>query len=122
MMVPAIGSTNRTQAAAVANSRKASELVFIALLRQTIAEPANGLDHVRRDLLPQAPDENLDGIGIAVEVLLVEMLDQLRAGDDPLVVMHEVGKKAILVRGQLDGLSVECHPRCLGVETQWSAL
>ena len=69
----------QVQAAAVANSRNASELVVIALLRQPVAEAADGLDHVGRDLLAQPADEHLDGVGVAVEVLLVEVLDQLGA-------------------------------------------
>src|SRR5262245_23128463 len=100
MMVPAIGRASRVQATAVANKRNASELVVIALLRQPVAETADGFDHVRRDLLAQPADEHLDGVGIAVEVLLVEVLDQLRARNYPLVVMHEVGEQAILVRGE----------------------
>src|SRR5215813_11250139 len=107
MIHPAIGSTTRTQAAAVTNSRSASELAFIAGLRETVAETADGLDHVGRDLLAQAADEHFDGVGVAVEVLLVEVLDELRARDHPLVVVQEVGKQPVLVRGELDGLSVE---------------
>src|SRR3954454_6929887 len=99
MMAPAIGSTSKFQAAAVAKSRNASELVVIALLRQPVAQAADGLDHVGWDLLAQPADEYLDGVGIAVEVLLVEVLHQLGARHHALVVMHQVGEQAILVRG-----------------------
>src|SRR6516225_9146494 len=122
MMAPAIGSTSSTQAAAVANNRNASELVFIALLREPVAKAANGLDHVRGDLLAQPADEHFDGVGIAIEVLLVEMLDELGARDDALVVMHQVGEQTILMRGQLDRLAIECHARGFGVEAQRTAL
>src|SRR6476659_4102534 len=106
MMAPATGRTSTTQAAAVANSRNASELVFIALLREPVAQAADGLDHVGRNLLAQPADEHLDGIAVAVEVLLVKVLDQLGAGDHALVVMHQVGEQAILVRGELDRLAI----------------
>ena len=42
-----------------------------------VAEAARGLDDVDAELLAQAPDEHLDRIRIAVEILLVEMLDDL---------------------------------------------
>src|SRR6476661_7106951 len=118
MIQPAMGSTTSTQAAAVTNSRKASELVFIAFLREAIAQAADGLDHIGRDLLAQPANEHLDGVGVAVEVLLVEMLDQLGARHDALVVMHEIGEQAILVRGELDRLASERDPGGLGVEAQ----
>src|SRR5215510_1081676 len=100
MIMPATGRTSSTHAAAVAKSRNARELVRIAL-REPVAQAANGLDHVRRDLLAQASDEHLDSIGVAVEILLVEMRDQLGARDDAIVVMHQVGEQPILVRGEL---------------------
>src|SRR5437868_5312666 len=107
MRKPAIGSTSSTHATAVANRRNASELAFIALLRETVAEAADGLDHVGRNLLAQPADEDFDRVAVAVEVLFVEMLDQLGAGHHALVVVHEVGEQAVLVRGELDGLAVE---------------
>src|SRR5688572_744394 len=113
MIHPATGSTTSTHAAAVTNSRNASELVFIAVLREAIAKTANGLDHLGRNLLAQPADEHLDGIRIAVEVLLVKVLDQLRARDDALVVMHEIGEQAVFVRGELDGLAIEGDARRL---------
>src|SRR5204863_6883689 len=115
-------SASRVQATALANSRNASELVVIDLLRQPIAEAADGLDHVWRNLLSQAADEYLDGVGVAVEVLLVEMLDELGAGHHALVVMHQVGEQAVLVRGELDRLASERDPGGLGVEAQGPAL
>ena len=43
-----------------------------------IAEPAQRLDDVDAELLAQPADENLDRIGIAVEILFVKMFDDLR--------------------------------------------
>jgi len=43
-----------------------------------IAEAAHGLDHVDADLLAQPADEDLDGVRIAIEVLVIEMLDPAR--------------------------------------------
>src|SRR5262245_16610870 len=114
MIQPAKGMTSSTQAAAVRNSRSASELGFID--GEAVAEPANGLDHVGGNFLAQAADEHLDGVGVAVEVLLVEVLDQLAARDHTLVVVHEVGEQPVLVRGELDRLAVESDAGGLGVE------
>ncbi len=76
------GRTTSVHAAAEANSRKARELSLIARVREAVAEPADSLDEIDGKLLAQAPDEHLDSIGVAVEILLVEMLDELGAGDD----------------------------------------
>src|SRR5215510_2627950 len=120
MIHPATASTSRTHAAAVTNRRSASELGFID--GEAVAKPPYGLDHVGRDLLAQAADEHLDGVGVAVEVLLVEVLDQLAAGHHALVVVHEIGEQPVLVRGELDGLAIEGDAGGLGVEAQRPAL
>jgi hypothetical protein len=88
--MPATGRTSSTQAAAVANSRNARELVRIAL-REPVSQAANGLDHIGRDLFAQPSNEDFDGIGVAVEILFVKMLYQLGARDDAVVVMHQIG-------------------------------
>ena len=80
------GRTIRVQAAAEAKSRKARELSLIARVRKAVAEPADSLDEILGKLLAQASDEHLDGIRVAVEILLVEMLDQLGTGDHAALV------------------------------------
>src|SRR5215510_5881768 len=120
MIMPATGRTSSTQAAAVANSRKARELVRIAF-REPVAQAANGLDHVGWDFLAQPPDEHLDGIGVAIKILLIKMLDQLGARDDAIVMVHQVGEQPILVRGKLDRLAVKRDASGFGVEPQRSA-
>src|SRR6185312_9570749 len=46
---------------------------------QQIAKAPHGLDDVDLELLADAADENFDRIGVAIEILIVEMLDQFRA-------------------------------------------
>src|SRR5262245_53134587 len=121
MTRPTMGRTRRVHAVEVANSRKASELTRIVILTETVAETAYGLDQIGRNLLAQAPDEDLDGVGIAVEILLVEMLDQLRARDHPALMQHEIGEQPVLVGREFDELTVARHPRRLGVEPQGTA-
>ena len=70
--------------------------------RQHIAEAAHGLDHIDAELTAQASDENFDRIRVAIEILIVKMLDDFRAGNDPPLMMHEIGEQPVFVRGELD--------------------
>src|SRR5271166_5189473 len=72
-----------------------------------IAEAARGLDDVDTELLAQPADEYLDRVRIAVEILLVEVLDNLAARDDPSRVMHQIGEEPVLVAGQSDAGAVD---------------
>src|SRR4029434_10314830 len=76
-------------------------------LFERIAKAADGGDHVRSELLADARDEHLDRVGITVEILVVYMFDQLGAGDDLALVVHQVGKELVLLGGQLDRLAVQ---------------
>ena len=55
-----------------------------------IAEPAHRLDAILGQLLAQPADEHLDGVGVAVEILVVEVLHQFGAADHPPLVQHHV--------------------------------
>src|SRR5690242_18587996 len=85
---------------------------------QPIARSAHRLYYIHGYFLAQAANEHLDRVRVAVEVLLVEVLDQLRARHDAAVVVHHVGEQAVLVRGELDLLAVAGDARRLGVEPQ----
>src|SRR3990170_3527250 len=110
------GRTTRLHAAADANSRKARELGLIWMVREAIAKPPDGLDQIYGKLLAQAPDEHLDRVRVAIEILLVEMLDELGAGDDALPVQHEIMEHPVFVGGELDRLPVDRHSRSPGVQ------
>src|SRR5271156_3476471 len=101
-MMPVESRMTTVQAVADRNSRSASELARIARRREEVAEAAHGLDDLDPELLADAPDEDLDGVGIAIEVLVVEMLDQFGARHHPPGVMHQVGQQAVFVGGELD--------------------
>src|SRR5690606_28358557 len=60
-----------------------------------VSHAAHGLDQVHAQLLAQTTHEHLDRIGIAVEILVVEMLDQFGAGDDGSPVMHQIGEQPV---------------------------
>src|SRR5688500_4847714 len=86
-------------------------------LLERITQPADGRDHIRSELLPDARDENLDRVGIAVEILVVNMLDQLGTGNDLALVMHQIGEQFIFLGGELHRLPIEGHLARARVET-----
>src|SRR3546814_11207776 len=52
-------------------------------------------------------DEHLDRVRIAVEILIVDMLDQLGTRYDLALVMEQIGQQFILLRRQLHRLAGE---------------
>ena len=58
------------------------------------------------ELLADARDEHFDGVRIAVEVLIVDMLDEFGPADHLALVVHEVGEELVLLSGELDRLAV----------------
>ena len=102
------------------NRRSASELARIGR-REQITEAAHGLDHVDAELLADAADEHLDGIEVAVEILVVEMLDQFGARHHAAGVMHQIGQQPVLVRGELDRIAVDGDAAGAGVEADRAA-
>src|SRR5689334_8556897 len=103
--MPATTSITTVQAAAEKNSRSASELARIGQCQQ-VAQPPYRLNHVDTELLANPSDEYLDGVGIAIEILVVKVLDQLRARHHAAGVMHEIGEQPIFMRGELDRIAV----------------
>src|ERR1700752_4399909 len=100
-MMPAATRITTIQVVAEKNSRSASELARIGRGKQ-VAEAAHGLDHVDAELAADAADEDLDRVGVAVEILVVEVLAQLGARDHAAGMMHEIGEQPVFVRGELD--------------------
>src|SRR6185295_5168399 len=106
-MRPPATSASTVHTAAAAIRRNASELSLIALGRrivETIAETAHGLNQIGVELLAQAADKHLDRVGVAIEILLIEMFDQFRARHDLALVMGEIGQQAVFQARQLDGV------------------
>src|SRR3974390_2883827 len=120
-MRPAARSATALHSVAATIRRIASELSRIARFDDPITETAYGLDQVRRHLLAQAPDEDLDRVGVPVEILVVEVLDQLRARDDAVAVVHEILEHLVFVRGKLDRIAVDGDAAGFGVDTHRAA-
>ena len=93
--MPVTTRITTVQVVAEKNSRRASELRRIARWCEQIAKPAHGLYDIDAELFAHAADEHLDGVGVAIEILVVEMLDQLAARDHAAGMMHEVRQQAI---------------------------
>jgi len=55
-----------------------------------VAEAADRGDHIRAELLADARDEDFDRVRIAVEILIVDMLDELGPADHLALVVHEI--------------------------------
>src|ERR1700748_732020 len=69
---------------------------------QQVAKAAHGLDDVDIELLADTADEDLDRVGVAIEVLIVEVFDQLGAGYHGTGLVHQIGKQPVFVRGHVD--------------------
>src|SRR5215471_3413181 len=120
--MPVTTRITTVQVVAEKKSRSASELRRIARGSEHIAEPAHGLDDVDAELLAHAADEDLDGVGVAVEILIVEMLDQLAARHHAACMMHQIGEQAIFVRGELDRIAVDRHTAGARIEAHGAAI
>src|SRR5438128_1597585 len=73
---PVAGSAAAAAGASATGSVSAAGLVGVV---EAVTQSTDGGDHVGTQLLADAGDEDLDSVGIAVEVLVVDMLDQLSA-------------------------------------------
>src|SRR6185369_4921414 len=76
---------------------------------KAVAKPADGGDDVRAQFLADSGDEHLNRVRIAIEILVVNVLDQLGATDHLALVVHEVGEELVLLRGELDRLAALGH-------------
>src|SRR5262245_40867976 len=113
--MPATTSITTVHVAAEKNSRNASELARIGQCEQ-VAQAPHRLDHVDTQLLADAADENFDRVGVAVKILIIKMLDQLRARHHTTGVMHQVSKQSIFMRGELDWIAVDGDAPSPGIE------
>src|SRR3954462_4074510 len=92
------------QIAAVAIRRAASELsrmpegLFGFGGRvEAVTQAAHGLDQIGVQLLAQAADKDFDRVGVAVEILVIEMLDQFGARHHLAAMMGEIGQQAVFL-------------------------
>src|SRR3954453_17099963 len=84
--------------------------------RQQVAKAPHGLDDVDVHLLADSADEHLDGVRVAVKILVVEMLDQFGARHHAPGVVHQIGQEPVLVRGHLDRVAGYADPSGAGIQ------
>lgn len=70
---------------------------------EAITESAHGFDVGGPELAPQARDENLHGVRVAIEILCVDVLGEFGARDHATGMMHQVREHAELVRCEFHG-------------------
>ncbi len=85
----------------------------IARQGETVAAPAQRLDGLQAilgvELAPQPPDQHLDHVAVALEVLVVQPLRQLALGDHFSGPQHQMLEDAVFEGGQLDRRTVDSH-------------
>ncbi|MDG5975977.1 peptidase [Hydrogenophaga taeniospiralis CCUG 15921] len=89
---------------------------------QPVAQPPHGLDAGLGQLLAQPAHEHLDGVGVAVEVLGVDVFGQFGARDHRARAVHQVVQHFVFVAGQGHGLAIERDAAAARVQRQRAAL
>ena len=74
---------------------------------EAISKSAHRLNQIDVELLAQTPDEHFDRVRIAIEILIVKMLDEFRARNDAAAMMGEIGEQPVFQRRQLDRIAVD---------------
>src|SRR5258707_5699143 len=119
-------TTNPTtvQIVAAAMRRAERELslcpIFGTRIFKAIAKSTHRLNEICVQLSSQPAHEHFDGIRVAIEILIIQMLDQLGTGDDPPLVVGKIGEQPILERRQFDGIAIERHAIRARVNAQGS--
>src|SRR5215469_8475596 len=110
-------TTVHTAAAMMSRAERELSLsrIFGVGIFQAIAKATHRLNQIGVQLSAQPSDEDLDCIRVAVEILIVKMLDQLGARHHPTPVMGEISKQAVFERGKLYRIAVQRHPARAGV-------
>src|SRR5215467_1680434 len=122
MITSVTSKITTVQAVADRNSRSASELARIAGRSQEESQATDGLDDVDAELFADPADEDFDGVGVAVEILVIEVLDELGPRYHPTGVVHKVGQQAIFVRCQLDRIAFNGDAAGPGIQTHRPAI
>src|SRR5205807_3870405 len=116
---PAAGRA-RKPVAAPATTRDRAAGVFLRSSKRTIVrrpQTVTGASHgvqqgaveIPIDLLAQPADVNVDDVGLRVEMIVPDMFEQHRSGDDVAGIAHQIFEKAKFARQYLDRLVAAPH-------------
>src|SRR5258708_19096680 len=89
---------------------------------QRIAKPAYRLNEACVEFLAQAADKDLDRVGVAVEILVVEMFHQFGARHHLAAMMGERGQQPVFLAGELHRIAVIGDAAGTGVDAQLADL
>src|SRR5258706_2949466 len=107
--IPPTTSPTTVQIAAAAIRRAERELnlraIFGVRIFKAIAKATHRLNEIGVQLSPQASDEHLDCIGVAIEILIIKMLHELCARNHPALVVSQILQKTVFQRRQLYTIS-----------------
>src|SRR3954451_351543 len=112
-MPPSSSIATAVRASTPARSRARSETITSrARAAQGVTDAAHGVDERRAvdvELLAQVADVGLEHAGVAAEVVLPHVLEQLGAGEDAARIEQEVAQQAVLGGGEVDRCAVARH-------------
>src|ERR1700730_12227261 len=69
--------------------------------RQQVTQSPHGLNDIDFQLLADAADKHFNGVGVAVEILVIQVFHQFGARDHAPGMVHEIFQQPVLVRGHL---------------------
>src|SRR3954451_24487296 len=108
-MPPSSSIATAVRASTPARSRARSETITSrARAAQGVTDAAHGVDERRAvdvELLAQVADVGLEHAGVAAEVVLPHVLEDLRAGQHAARVQHQVAQQPVLGGREVDRLA-----------------
>src|SRR5690606_12228221 len=75
-----------------------------------VSQAAHSLDGALRKLLAQTRDEDVDGVGVAVEVLPIDVVDEFVARYDFAGTLHEYCQHPIFMAGEAQRGAIHSDP------------
>src|SRR5215471_13240402 len=114
------------QAVAERKRRSARELARILSTcirwRKQVSQPTHGLDNLNSEFFAYTTHKYFNRVGVTIEVLIVQMLNQLGTRDHTTAMMHQIGEQPVLVTGQFDRVAINRYASSAGVETHRPAV
>lgn len=86
-----------------------------------VAHSAHCFDEGRAEFAAETCDEDLDGVGIPVEILRVDVLSELGPRHDSSAMVHQIREHAELMAGQLHRGAADRHASGARVKSQRAA-
>jgi hypothetical protein len=95
--------------------------VRLGRFAHAVTQAAHRFDERRAELAPQTGDEYLDGVGITVEILRIDVLSKFGSRHDSAAVVHQIREHAKFMAGQLHGSAAGGNASRARVESECAA-